>query len=133
MTEDMGNGEGSRRAKSSNSPADSARSTHSHPAVGQPAGNIGHHRPIPEQITNAAAHCAEPVDLCLVLRKRRPCSPTRTKTRDSEIVGETNAVFFPRALNVGLKPRDPNGRELPIVADLTTTDDSSGFNLRGGP
>ena len=30
---------------------------------------------------------------------------------------------FESALKVGLKPRDQNGRELPIVADLTTTDE----------
>jgi hypothetical protein len=35
------------------------------------------------------------------------------------------AVFFEGTLKVGLKPRDPYGGELPIVADLTTTHESA--------
>src|SRR5262249_51236184 len=34
-------------------------------------------------------------------------------------------LFFERALYVGLKPYDNEGRILPIIADLTTTDETA--------
>jgi hypothetical protein len=39
----------------------------------------------------------------------------------------SNAVSFAGALYVSLDPHDPNGGELPVVANLTTADDSGGF------
>src|SRR5690348_9141761 len=52
--------------------ADCARSVYLDLAVGQSSGHIGQHGPIPPQITDAAAHGAKPVYVCLVIEDRRP-------------------------------------------------------------
>src|SRR5262249_32982439 len=44
----------------------------------------------------------------------------------NEVIGKCIAVSFEGALKVGFKPHDPNGRELPVVADLTTTHETVG-------
>src|SRR5262249_22272493 len=46
---------------------------------------------------------------------------------ETEIIGKSIVVFFERALKVGLKPHDPNRRELVIIADLTPTHESVGI------
>jgi len=48
-----------------------------------------------------------------------------------EIIGKGILVFFDGTLEVGLKPHDPNGGDLPIVSDLTTTDEAVGILLIG--
>jgi hypothetical protein len=122
MTDGLGNR--GRICRTRERPAHRARSINPHPAVGQSPGEIGHHRPIPKQITVAA----EPVDFRLVIRDRRRC---HGGNRGIEGIGKSNAVSFARCLYVGLNPRDQNGGELPVVADLTSTDGSSGFSYRG--
>jgi hypothetical protein len=43
----------------------------------------------------------------------------------TEIIRSTGAFFFVSPLDVGLKPHNPKGGELPIVANLTTTHESA--------
>src|SRR5262249_18771527 len=113
--------------------AECTRSLQIYFAVGQPSRHIGQHRPIPPQITDAATHCAEPIYFCLVIRKRcrdhRNVARTRRKIRERS--GETTARSFQSTLYVGLKPNDPKGGELPVVADLTTTDEATWVNNIG--
>ena len=45
---------------------------------------------------------------------------------ETEIIGKSYAVFFERALKVGLEPHHPKRGELPIVTDLTTSHESIG-------
>jgi hypothetical protein len=49
-----------------------------------------------------------------------------TSDAPSEVPGKSTALFFVDTLEVGLKPHDQNGRELPIVPDLPTTHESAG-------
>jgi hypothetical protein len=122
MTEGIGNREGIGQCR-----IDCARSINPYPAVGQTPGYISQHLPIPPYITNAATHCAEPVDFCLVIDDRRSGHKT-AKGRGflpTKITCERGAVFFDGTLEVGLKPYDNQRGILPIVADLTTTNETA--------
>src|SRR5215469_17022766 len=99
-------------------------------AVGQPPGDIGQNRPIPEQIASAHPRRAEPLYFCLVLEGRSPAHSAarraaRRKTRDgaTDSKGRSTVLFFVGTLKVGLSPHNPYGGELPVEAGLTTTDE----------
>src|SRR5262249_17050769 len=127
MTEGSGN---SSALKSSavSSQVECARSLPIYLAVGQSPGQVAHHVPIPPHITEATTHCAEPFYFCLVIQDRRPhhsgwgkTPPPTPNSSDepTEVTGSCAAAAFKGTLDVGLKPHDPYGGELPVVADLT--------------
>src|SRR5437762_3121056 len=138
----MSDGMGSRertRAESTRgySPTDRARCVEPYLAVGQPPSHIGQHRPISPQITDAGPHCAEPIYFCRVVQSGCACRSRdcRYEWNDgwsgTEGMGETRAVSLERTLKVSLKPHDNKWGILPVVADLTTTDESAWFRSIG--
>src|SRR5437868_10913862 len=130
MIEGLGNREGYNRGRQG--AGECARARYIYLAIGQPPGQVAHHVPIPPHITSAQTHCAEPLYFCGVIEGRSPRrskaggNPVTKKKRDiTEITGECTVILFDGTLKVGLKPQDPNGGELPIVADLATTDETA--------
>src|SRR5262249_9130956 len=80
-------------------------------AVGQPPGDIGQHRPIPEQIASAHTRRAEPLYFCLVLegRSRVYCAKRLAINREgaTDSKGRSTVLFFVGTLKVGLSPHNP--------------------------
>src|SRR5215831_6111551 len=71
---------------------------------------------------------AVPNQSICVVRRTGPLysAPETVFNKDREILAQIIGVFFESALKVGLKPHDPDRGELPIVADLATTDETVG-------
>src|SRR5215469_39401 len=99
-----------------------SRTVYADPAVGQPAGHVGHHLPIPPHITETGTHRAKPIYFCLITKGARPAhkhGPTRhvdgaDVCESREIIRQCCVISFKGTLKVGFKPADPNRRELPV-------------------
>src|SRR5262249_19607288 len=83
-------------------------------AIGQPTGDIGENRPIPEQIASPHTRRAEPLYFCRVIEGRSPAqSADRTregchfKNGGSEITGRSTVLFLVGTLKVALNPYNP--------------------------
>ena len=134
VTEGLGHGWKARHSRRE-------RSVYAYLAVGQPPGEVAHHVAIPPHITETDTHRAEPVYFCLVIGDRRPARTNGSRNDANYSTAESGSsersrnraavILFDGTLKVGLKPSDPNGRELPVVADLTTAHESVGVRSVG--
>jgi len=123
---------GGSERKCENGPADRARSGQLDLAIGKPASRIEQH-PIPG-ITDAATYCAEPQDLGLVIRHRCPFDQRGAGAAahiEAEGIGKAIAGFLSGTLDVGLNARHPVRSELPVVTDLTATNNALGPDRPG--
>ena len=89
--------------------------TGAHFSVGEPTRSVQHQRRT-NQKAGAAAHRSEPLDFGL--DGLTEDAADALANGNCERIAETVAVFFCRALEIGLDAEDPPIIKLPIAADL---------------